>query len=68
MKERQVKTLLEEHGLSLVSIIRNKHVKCKALRPDGSLTTVTLPGTPSDPRTMLNVRRQLREAAAPRKL
>jgi hypothetical protein len=58
-KEREVRKFVEELGGTVVSITCNRHWKIRATFEDKQLTIV-LSKTPSDHRTLLNKRSEIR--------
>lgn len=59
MKRKEVKEMVENHGLELVSLSRNNHWKARVRRTDGTERMVTFPTSTSDWRAMKNKNSQL---------
>lgn len=59
---RQARKFIETEGLTVDSILHGgKHIKAVVRTPNGKQHTVCFPNTPSDPRSLLNKRAQLRK-------
>ncbi len=61
MKDRDIRAMIEEAGLTMVSLSsKGKHHKAVVRGANGKQTAVSFPKTPSDHRALLNKRAQLR--------
>lgn len=52
---KDIRAMVENAGMSVVSIHITKHYRVKVQRLDGSTTTTTIPKTPGDKRSLLNL-------------
>ena len=64
MKRREVKKMVEAHGLVLVSATRVNHWKVRVRRRDGTERDVIFPTSTSDWRALKNKAAQLRNIAS----
>lgn len=63
MNRRDIEQLISDHGLRLVSMVRNKHWKARVVTPHGTVASVTFPNSESDHRALKNKTAQLRKIA-----
>ena len=63
MNRAHVVEMVTQHGLTLVSIVRNSHWKARVRTPAGQERSVTFPTSESDHRALKNKSAELRKIA-----